>query len=84
LCGRLATFQHEYLSAETYLSESQAIFEGLRSLLGRGRVLYCQGELENTRGNKDLAQERFRQAYELFQSMGASLEAARTLESIVE
>jgi len=82
LCGRLATFQHEYSSAETYLADSQAIFEEMRSLLGRGRVLYCQGEFENARGNMKLAQERFRQAYELFQSIGASLEANRTLEKI--
>jgi class 3 adenylate cyclase/predicted ATPase len=77
LRGMLNTSQGEWLAAQEALSESEKIFASLRSKRGQARVIYQRGVLANARGDRQEALQHFTQAGQVFEKIGARLEAKR-------
>jgi tetratricopeptide (TPR) repeat protein len=75
--GMLEIFLGDWQAAEDHLRESEDIFANLRSRRGQARVLFQMGSLANARGDSCLAEHYYAQAAEIFNNIGARLEAKR-------
>jgi predicted ATPase/class 3 adenylate cyclase len=75
--GILEIYLGNWKAAQDYLSESEKIFVNLRSRRGQARVYFQMGVLANAQGDACLAEHFFTQAAELFNKIGARLEAKR-------
>ena len=79
--GMLALRSGELESASEYFEKSLQVFQAQRSRLHQARVIYQTGLLDCARKDSDRAVERFRQAGEMFTSIGAKLDARRAVDA---
>jgi predicted ATPase/class 3 adenylate cyclase len=75
--GMLAIHQQDWPAAQQALQTSEAIFKKLRSRLYLGKTIYQIGILAQAQGDRSAAQAHFSEAYNLFHTIGAKLEARR-------
>jgi len=80
--GMLAVQSGELAMAEHYLQRSMQIFYTQRSRLYQARVMVETGKLELARDHPTLARERFFASLEIFQSIGAKLDANYVQETL--
>jgi tetratricopeptide (TPR) repeat protein len=75
--GMVAIQQQDWAAAQTALTASKEIFKKLRSRLYLGKTIFQFGRLALAQGDQQTARENFSEATQLFQSIGARLEAKR-------
>jgi tetratricopeptide (TPR) repeat protein len=78
--GMLAIACKDWLQAQEYLDEGEAIFRELHSQLLLARVLFQKGELAKMQANYETARGYYSQAAQIFKDIGALLDAKRARE----
>lgn len=84
LQGMLALELRDFVSAEHCIQESLTVFETGRSRLHQARAIYQIGRLDLARGRSRQAQEHFDRAAQMFNNIGALLDAARAEQAALQ